>query len=291
VSVRITQGMLNRNMLNNLNRSYHVLDKYQNQLSSGKKINKPSDDPVSSYQAMFHRTNVFEIDQFKRNASDGLSWTEATDDALDQVTNVLHRVRELVVKASNGTNEGTSISAIKEELEQLKEHIGEIANTTIGGKYIFSGTATQTKPYDKTDQAIKDDINAEKIKFEVAQDSFITVNINGQKLFKGVLEEVQQVIGLLEANENPEMRLEEIDVQLNDVLKERARVGANTNRIELMLAKLDSAELTAKKLLSNTEDADIAEVITELITQENVHRAALSAGARIIQLTLVDFLR
>src|SRR5699024_4626200 len=157
--------------------------------------------------------------------------------------------------------------------------------TTIGGKYIFSGTATQTKPYDKTDQAIKDDINAEKIKFEVAQDSFITVNINGQKLFKGVLEEVQQVIGLLEANENPEMRLEEIDVQLNDVLKERARVGANTNRIELMLAKLDSAELTAKKLLSNTEDADIAEVITELITQENVHRAALSAGARIIQPT------
>ncbi|RKD24687.1 hypothetical protein BEP19_07510 [Ammoniphilus oxalaticus] len=291
--MRVTQTMLNRNMLSNLNRSYQVLDKYQNQLSTGKKLNKPSDDPVSVYQAMAHRSNVVEIEQYKRNAKDGLSWIEVTDEALDQVTNVLHRVRELVVLASNGTNEDTSMGAIKAEIEQLRDHVGEIANTTIGDKYIFSGTDTKERPYGENGFSIDDD--AGEIEWEVGQQSMIKVSVNGSNIFSGLLGGsgegmFDEILNDLE-NGNPGNWLGEIDEQLDTVLTERASVGANMNRMELVLSRLDQVEITTKKLLSKTEDADIAETITELITQENVHRAALSAGARIIQPSLVDFLR
>lgn len=289
MAVRITQSMLSQNMLRNLNRSYSAMDKYQDQLSTGKKINKPSDDPVTAARGMFYRSTVLEIDQYKRNASDGLSWIEITDDALDQVTKALHRVKELTVQGSNGSYEPTALQAIAKEIQQLKSHIIEISNTTIGDRYIFAGTKTKEKPqFDNPDDT---KANEDPIQWEVGQGSFIKVNVIGKDLFPPILTALQNIADQLDAGQSPADQLTELDNQLDRVLQERAVVGSNMNRMEMMLSRLENVEITSKKLLSETEDADIARVITELMEQENVHRAALSAGSRIIQPTLVDFLR
>ncbi len=264
------------------------MDKYQDQLSTGKKINRPSDDPVAASRGMFYRSTVTEIEQYKRNADEGLSWIEITDESLDQVNSAIHRVRELTVQGSNGTYEQMSMDAIANEVEQLRSHIGDIANTTIGDRYIFAGTETKTKPFENG-QFIND--NSQDIKWEVGQGNFLKVNVNGNAVFPDVLSALDGIIGDLRSGTNPGSRLGELDEQLDQLLKERAVNGSNMNRMEMMISRIEKTDITAKKLLSETEDADIAQVITELTSQESVHRAALSAGSRIIQQSLADFLR
>lgn len=288
MSIRVTQSMLNTNMMRNLYKSNNTLDKLQDQLSSGKRINRPSDDPVLVVRSMFYRSSVMEIEQFKRNAEDGLSWIDETDEALNQVTQVLHRVRELTVQGSNGTLEQTSLNAIADEIEQLKAHIGEIANTTIGDRFIFGGTDTKTKPFEN---GLFVGTNQEDIKWEVGHGNFLKVNVSGATIFPDILQALTNVVQDLRTGQSPSNRLTELDGQTENLLKERAVVGANMNRMEMILSRLDKSDITARQMLSQSEDADIAKVITDLKTQENVHRAALSAGARIIQPTLVDFLR
>ncbi|MBP1931502.1 flagellar hook-associated protein FlgL [Ammoniphilus resinae] len=290
MSVRITQSMLSNNMLHNLNRSYRSMDKYQDQLSSGKKINRPSDDPVVASRGMLYRSSLNEIEQYKRNAEDGLGWIDVTDEALNQVTNALHRVRELIVQGSNETYVQTSYDAIAQEVKQLKEHIGEIANTMIGDRFIFAGTdtKTQSKPFDGTNFVNQ---NTDEIKWEVGQGNLMKVNVNGVDIFPDIFTKIDQIVTDLQSGVNPNQRLDGLDQQMDNLLKERAVVGANMSRMEMMISRLDKTEVTTTKLLSDTEDVDVAQVITELTAQENVHRAALSAGSRIIQPTLVDFLR
>lgn len=280
--------MLSNNMMSNLHKSNRSLEKYQDQLSSGKRINRPSDDPAMVVRGMFYRSTVMEVEQFIRNAEDGMSWVEQTDEALDQVTQVLQRARELTVQGSNGTLDQSSLGAIADEIEQLKAHVGEIANTMIGDRYIFSGTDTRTAPFVNGQYT---STNTQDIRFEVGQGNFLKVNANGADVFPGVLQALGNIVTDLRSGQNPQNRLAQLDGQMDLLLKERAVVGANMNRMEMVLSRLEKTDITAKKMLSLTEDADIAKVITDLTAQENVHRAALSAGARIIQPTLVDFLR
>src|SRR4051812_39366925 len=98
MSLRVTQNILNQNLLFNLQRTNKTMDRLQEQVSSGRTINKPSDNPVTAVRSMFYRSSLNEIDQYKRNADDGISWMTATDESLDEVTSVLQRVRELTVQ-------------------------------------------------------------------------------------------------------------------------------------------------------------------------------------------------
>src|SRR5690606_26090477 len=146
--MRITQSMLTNNMLRNLSNSYERLGIYQDQLNTQKKITKPSDDPVVAIKGMRYRTDLNEIEQFQRNISEAYTWMEASDDAMDKMTQALQRVRELTVQGSTGTNGPDEKAKIAVEIEQLKEHIATIANTKIGNKYIFNGSNTTDAPID-----------------------------------------------------------------------------------------------------------------------------------------------
>ncbi|WP_042355972.1 flagellar hook-associated protein FlgL [Bacillus rubiinfantis] len=299
MSNRVTQSMLNQNFLFNLNRSNKAMEKYQDQFSSGKKISKPSDDPVTAVRGMFYRSTLSEINQFKKNADDGLSWMTATDDALDEVTSVIHRVRELTVEGLNGTNDDSSLEAIASEIDQLKEHLGEIANTQMAGKYLFAGTDTKNAPYrlDPNDQEKKFiNQNSEAIQVQVGQTNNVQINVNGKNIFAS--EEIGSIFDVLtnitkdlrDPSQSQDDHLSKLDAQLDNILKERAELGARMNRMELSQTRIDDLEVSATSLLSETEDADLSKVIIDLKSQENVQRAALSAGARIIQSSLVDFL-
>ena len=101
--MRITNNMLINNMLSNLSTNLNRMSKYQNQLATGKKISLPSDDPIVASRALKLRTDVSEIEQYKRNVDDATSWMEITETTLAQMGEVMHRVRELVVQGSNGT--------------------------------------------------------------------------------------------------------------------------------------------------------------------------------------------
>jgi flagellar hook-associated protein 3 FlgL len=302
MSMRVTQNILNQNMLFNLQRNNRAMEKYQEQVSSGKKINKPSDDPVTAVRGMYYRSSLNEIDQYKKNADDGLSWLTTTDESLDEVTSVLQRVRELTVQGLNGTNDPSARNAIAEEVNQLKEHLGEIANSQIAGKYIFAGTDVKTPPY-REDPAVPGsakefrNTNQEKLDLQVGQTNNVQINIQGTNVFNndgsgGIFKVLSDIVTELQSPTASGIDpLDKLDSQLDNILKERSELGARMNRMDLSISRIDGLEVSTTRLLSNEEDVDISQVITDLKTQENVQRAALSVGARIIQPSLVDFLR
>lgn len=278
------------------------METLQDQLSTGKKINKPSDNPVTAVRGMFYRSSLNEIEQYKRNLDHGLSWMTATDEALNEVTEVMQRVRELTVQGLNGTNDSTSRSAIAEEINQLKNHLGEIANTQFSGKYIFAGTDLKNPPFD-ADSTIANspkefrNNNQEVLELDVGVKSNIQINVRGMDIFNnqdigGVFTVLSDIVDQFRnSDENNSNHLDKLDSQMDNILKERSELGARMNRIELAMSRIDGIEVSTTRLLSEEEDVDISQVIVNLKAQENVQRAALSAGARIIQPSLVDFLR
>ncbi|KYD16913.1 flagellar hook-associated protein FlgL [Saccharococcus caldoxylosilyticus] len=301
--MRVTQSMLANNMLKHLSASYANLGKYQEQLSTGKKINRPSDDPVVAMKGIAYRTNLTEVEQFKRNFSEAYNWIENSDAALDKATQALQRIRELVVQAGNDTYETTQRQAISQEIKQLTEQLVMIANTKVGDKYIFNGTNTLEPPVQMNGTSITTSDNAEEVKIELAKGIYIGVNVDPTKVFhydasqkgKGLFSDLQSLANDLDNPAKTGKEINEylgyIDQHITNLLGVRAELGARMNRIELMEDRIDSQQVIAEKMLADNEDVDMEKVITDLKTQESVHRAALAVGARIIQPTLVDFLR
>jgi flagellar hook-associated protein 3 FlgL len=288
--------MLNNNMLRNLHNSLNSMDRYQQQLASGKKISRASQDPVVAARSMFYRTSLTENEQFTRNAQEAHAWMELTDKALDEVGNIVQRISELLVYSGDGSLSPDDLKTMGMEVAELKKHMGDLANQSINGRYIFGGTETSVPPYDAGVGNFTN-TNNQEIRLEISPNVYVTINANGQDIFNypdnntNIFKVLDQIIGELSAGRKANQFDATLKAQFDNLLEQRAALGARVNRIELILDRLSRQEVTVTDLLSKNEDADEAEVITKLKEQESVHRAALSAGARIIQPTLVDFLR
>ena len=293
--MRVTQGMLSNNMLRNLTNSYAKFNTYFDQLSTGKKISLPSQDPVVAMKGINYRAQVAEIGQFQRNISKVHNWMDNSDAALDKATAAVQKLRELAIQASNGTNDDQALNSIKEEAEQLQEHLIDIANTNVNGKYIFNGTNTETAPVTKNEDGdILIEHNTSPVMIEVAHGTKLQVNVEGESIFsEDLFADIDNFIEALESGnqEGMDQSISVLDENINRIIDERADLGARMNRLELVENRLSEQEIIATKTMSDNEDIDFEEVITNLITQESLHRAALAAGSRIIQPSLIDFLR
>lgn len=296
--------MLSNNMLRNLSSSYNKMGKLQEQITTGKKVNRPSDDPVVVMKSMGYRMQVDKVAQYQRNLGEVNNYLDSSDDAFDTVGSALKRASELVNKGATGSLTDSDREKITSELKQIQEQIQDMANTKVGDKYIFSGTKTSTPLYDKATGTFQGGTGfTSDVEIEVFDGVSLKVNTNALELFsdidtifKGLVEGTPDPnnpggpnIPATQADFNTAMTT--IDKQFNEVLTIRADIGARQNRSEMMENRLNSQEGAAKKQMSENEDIEYEKAITDMITEEAVHRAALSVGARIIQPSLVDFLR
>ncbi|GAA3412802.1 flagellar hook-associated protein FlgL [Paenibacillus hodogayensis] len=295
---RITQNMMNTQLLRNLNNNAMQMDKLQNQLSTGRRINKPSDDPVGISFAMRYRSDLSANDQYQSNTDAGLSWLSYADTMMDQAGSVVQRLRELAVTAANGTNPQQSLDIMKQEVNQLYEQMVDIGNSQFNGKYVFNGQMTDTKPY--TLDGAKDEATDDAlILFEIGAGVRIPVNVTGNHVFGkpedednmfSVFGEFSEVLTEGDFSKISDM-IGKIESRMTKMLDVRSDIGAKTNRIELAEARLKDISLNVSELQSKTEDADMAIVITNLKMNENVYQASLSTGSKLIQPSLLDFLR
>ena len=283
-------------MLRNLSASYNKMGKLQEQLTTGKKVNRPSDDPVTVMKGMGYRKEVDQVMQFQRNLGEATNWLDSTDDTLDHVGSALHRANELIVNASTGTLTPDDRKAIQAELGQLRETVQDLANTKVGDKYIFSGTKTGTALFENgAYQDITDPNNPfiKDISIEVFDGVSIKANTNGAKMFTDIDKMFEDIETAIESGNTADLDqfITSAQTQLDVVLTARSDIGARQNRVDMMNHRLQAHEGIAKKQMSENEDIDYEKVITEMLTEESIHRASLSVGARIIQPSLVDFLR
>ncbi len=274
------------------------MDKYQNMATTGRKINRPSDNPSGNITTLRMRTKLAQNEQFKDNATTAKSWLEKSEDSLISMGDIMQRVRELAVKGANGTNDEGALKATAEEVDQLLDEMKVLANSQNSDRYIFGGTNTDREIYDGTTW----DGNSQVMQVEIGEGITTDLNLDGKKIF-GIDDTVGYENSVFATLKNFSDNLKNgdfdgissdigiIDGHINTILSARSEIGAKSNRIDMTMSRLDAAELSYTKVLSDTEDADMAEVIIRLKEQENVYNATLAAGARIIQPTLVDFLR
>lgn len=290
--MRITQSMMSSNLLKNLNQSYAKLNQQFDQLNTGKKINRVSDDPVAGMNGMGYRTELARVEQYQRNTNELHNWFDNSDAALEQITSALQRTRNLAVQASNGTYDESELKNIAEEVKQIKLDLIDMANTQVNGKYIFNGTETNTPP--DTDAAGNITFESGEVKIEVSSGTELVANIDGNTVFDDLFSTMDRFIAKLDGN-NPDGDMDasigELDGVIDNVINARADLGARMNRLELVENRLGQQEVIATATLSKNEDINYAEAITNLITQQSIHNAALSSGSKIIQPTLLDFLR
>lgn len=316
--MRITNNVLSRNLLLNLQAAQGRIDKLQNQLSSGQKINRPSDDPVGAENSLRFKSSIAYVERLKANAKEGIAYMDTADDALGEMTSMIQRAKELAISASNTatvTEEDREKMAI--EIDQIRDHLVQLANTKTGTKYIFGGTAN-TEPYPKGTGSWQgsDDI----MKFQVGSDLSIEVSANGQELFgvgweyaeiipatdpptyeykegtgSGIamfdtLTELSEAMRSSDFGEKSDEFLAKLELQADHISDVRAQLGARQNRMDSVYNQLDSTSANLGDSLANVLYADIAETLVDFKTQDSVYQAALAVGTRIIQPSLADFL-
>jgi flagellar hook-associated protein 3 FlgL len=295
---RITQSMINTQLVRNLNKNMLRMDNSQNQLATGRKINRPSDDPVGISYSMRYRSELSGNTQYQENVDSAISWLEHADSTGEQVGNLLQRIRVLAVQGANGTNPEIALNSIASEVAQLRDQLIVFGNSQFNGKYLFNGQKTDLEPYSRTDPA-SSVVDEGQISFEIGVGVKISVNVTGSAVF-GAADDVDNAFKVLddlhaaliaEDSSGIGQALGNLDSRFNKFLELRADVGAKINRIELAQERLKDIHINLKVLQSKTEDADIAELITSLKTDESVYQASLSVGSRIIQPSLLDFLR
>ncbi|MCP1137448.1 flagellar hook-associated protein FlgL [Paenibacillus polysaccharolyticus] len=306
--MRITNNMLGSQLLMNLNRNAQQMNNTQTQLATGRKINKPSDDPVGITYSLRYRAELSSNEQYQKNVDSAVSWLEFNDTVLNQAGNVVQRLRELTVQATTGTNPQTALDSINEEVKQLKEQLVDISNSKLNGKYIFNGETYDVKPYDFPSNAdgTLDTTNAAsvvtdqgKINFIVGESVQLPINVSGNEVFGTATEQdnlfviMNTVMQALQDGDQKELsnQLDIMDSRMGKMLSIRSEIGAKTNRVDLMMGRLDDLGINLSDLQSKVEDADIAELSMKSKIQENIYNASLSVGAKIISPSLVDFLR
>lgn len=324
--MRVTNTMLINNMVYNINQNLKTMEKLQYQLATGKKFRVPSDDPIGASKSLKFNTDISKLEQYKRNAEDALSWLDDTEAALGEINEVLKRAYELAVQAANGTYEGDDLTKIKEEIDQLKEHLMQIANTTYAGRHIFSGYKTdQPLLIEKDGKIVYNDVfvgdlalkEDEVFEYNVGLSEKIDVNIVGIKVFgvgvvgefgdfennfsgrKGdagdsvtLIDVFNKFSQALENSDADELQnaISNLQASMKQISSVRAEVGAKMNRLQLTTKKLDSQINNVKELLSYNEDVDVAEAMMNLSMAQNVYVSSLMTGAKIIQPTLAQFL-
>lgn len=289
--MRITNSMMINNMLRNMSANLNRLDKYQSQLATGRKIRVPSDDPVGASRSLRARTDLARNQQYAKNVDDAMSWLDMTESSLTELNSVLQRAKEITVQGANGSLADEDRQKVAQELEQLKQHVLQVGNNKYADRYIFAGTKTTAEPF-ASDGTYNGNDGA--IEYNIGPANSIKVNITGNDVdITGIYNLLNTVQQGLEGDDsvNLSAQLGELEKKLDNVLEQRAAVGARANRAELVKNRLADDDITFNQLLANVEDVDIAAVSIKISEARFVYEASLLSASRIIQPSLADFLR
>ena len=296
MSARITQGMMNQTLLYDLQHVTSQLSTSEQELSSGYKLNQPSDDPYAASQALKLRADLASNQQYQGNVSDANAWQNVADTALGNIGDSVQRARDLIIQGANGTNTASDRTAMVTELNQLIDSIKTDANTQYAGRYVFSGTATKTQPYQ---QGSVDTYagNTASITREIGAGVQVSINQPGSSIIgdasSGLLSTLRTIVNDLSSGNTNALSttdLTAIDAANDSLLNARAQVGAMSDRLTTATNRLTQTEQSTTHLLSDVQDADMTQVMVQFSTQQAAYQAALHAGAQIIQPSLMDFL-
>lgn len=289
--MRVTTQILAGRVLADLNATSARQMKVHQQMSSGRRLAVPSDDPVRVVNALRYRSNLAETEQYLNNVSDARGWLDNTDSALQNIASLLQRGRELAVQGAVTALPQSARDAMAEEVRSLRDEVINVGNTNADGRYLFSGTKTLSPAFDPLGAYLGD---TGLIQREIGPGVVLAVNVRGDLAIAPAIAALDTLAADIAAGNITAVSgadLAQLDAAMDTLLRYRAEVGAKANRLELAENRLQDMNLSLNRLQSEVEDSDLVESSVELSQLEAAYRVALSAAGRIVQPTLLDFLR
>jgi flagellar hook-associated protein 3 FlgL len=294
--MRVANNSIFNAVANNIMRNQERFLKLNETIASGKRVHKLSTDPAALTQILRLRTSTASIGQYQQNIDRANSWLTLSETSLTQVEDVLMRAKELAISQASGTANADSRGAAAVEIGILLQQTIEAGNAKVGNQFLFAGRKTDAAPF-QADGTYQGDGGT--IDFEIGQGNFMAINTPGDVIFRGVsggvdvIDVLRDLKAALDANDQTGVQnlLGPLDQSLNQVIKGRTEVGAKMSRLITQRDKLMEVSDHLTEVLGETEGADLAKTISDLTQQQFVYQASLAASAKIVQPTLLDFLR
>ena len=301
--MRVTNANMANSYMKNLQSTTKKMDKVSQQLTSNTVINKVSDDPFKAIKVMNLKNEINSVENLNGNADELLGWAEQTDSALDSIGSLTSEIKTILTSV-NGIHTEGEISSFKKEVQEKVKQIAELFNSSYAGQNIFSGTATDekavnivTNPNGSFTIEKSNNVNNGVLKGEVSPGITIGYNAtvdevtNNGELFN-TLNDVMSALDTMPIDFDKVNELKDkLDKGLNSVLDARSSLGAKINSIENMKENNISNIEKMTETLSMLNDVDIAQKAIELKSAELAYTASLQVGAKIMQNTILDYIR
>jgi flagellar hook-associated protein 3 FlgL len=270
------------------------LAELQEKATTLNKISRPSDDPAATAQALQTRARLASAAQYALNIQDGDRWLAAADSALEQATNVVHKMQDLAVQAGNDTLSASGREALARELESLNEDLLSIANRKHLGRNIFAGSSDAPNAFAGTPAAFKG-VPDSSVERRVSESQTIRVDADGAAIFgvgpMSIFDTVKGIVTALRGDQDITALAGQLESGVTSVIDGRAEIGVRQAQLERAGNINTELEATLDAQRNGIEKADLGSAIMDLKLQETNYQVALAATARVLQPTLMDFLR
>ena len=292
--MRVTEGMIYDRANESLNATMAAMQSATEKVSTTKQLNRPSDNPADARTAVQMHDTLSEIAQYLRNIDAATGKVNAADTALGSVGDLLQRANELAISGANGTLDATDRQAIAAEVSQLIESVVQDSGAKYNDEYIFSGFAVDKAPYAVTGPGQASSYQGDHgvSLARIGPASTLQVNVAGDAVFQPAIDALTQLKNdLTNGDTVQQSTIGQIADALQTVSTARASVGARANRLDQSKSSQQALQTSNQALLSQLEDVDMSSAITELTKRQTTYQATLAVTAKVMQTSLIDYLR
>ena len=292
--MRVTESMIYNSTNTSLANDRASLQAITEKVSSNKQLNRPSDNPADVRSAVGLNDTLAQINQYLRNIDSATSKVSAMDTALSSAGDLIQRANELAIEGANGTLDAGQRKSIGAEVSQLIEAMAQNAGAKVGDYYVFSGFRVDKPPYQVTGAGQVGTYQGDHgvVVARVGQSSSMQINLSGDSVFQPALDALKQLQTDLNSGQPVQQTtIGQISSALQTMVQARAMVGARANRLDDAKTSQQALVTTNQALLSQLVDTDMPSAITELTQRQTTYQASLAVTAKVMQTTLIDYLR
>jgi len=289
--MRVTNKMMADNVIAQLFKQRELMVRTQESITTGKRVNRPSDDPAEISSILSHRTTISSLEQYTENISKAELHINTADDVLGMVSDLLRDAKEIAYDTAPDMR-----SEMAEQVAAIREQVLQMANYQIDGKYIFSGDSSRTAPYDSTtwtyngDTGTKDTVIGENMQISITADGSSIFGPDGANVFD-ILNDLEAALTAVPVVQTDITdQISNLDSAADNITEIRSRNAGVYQRLEATENHYNYFKVNVQDMLSNAEDADIAEAIINMQVQQTTYESTLASTSMIIQKSLLDFL-
>ena len=295
--MRITEQSYINSFLQNVNRNRSEMAKLEEQLSTQKSVNKPSDNPTAYSDGRNLEAEVKKNQQYQTNIDSGLTQANSASDAMTQMQDELTKLKTLSLQGTNGNMSQSDLNTLANNVDQLKQSMVQLGNTQIQGRYLFGGTKSDKPPFTLSGNTVTYNGNSDSLNIQISDSSTVSVSRDGNTLMNyksgdTIFSMMDRISADLRSGNTQGVRNElgNLDTAVSHVSDLNGQLGNTINQMQFTKNQFDTSNINLQSNISNLTDADYASVISQFQSLQTAYSAALSVHSQIMSNNLAKYM-